>query len=123
MRIHASDIILNVRSDASYFSETKARSRAGAFMCMSTEMHGARRNASVIIATIVDSATAAEYAAAFIATQAATSLCFILGELGYPQTPTQITCDNACAVSFTNDSFNQKRLLACGITGPGIRSD
>jgi len=114
MRIHASNMILNVHSDASYLSETKARSRAGAFMCMGTELHGARPNApvlylSVIIATIVDSATAAEYAAAFIAAQAATSLRLTLGELGYPQPATQITCDNACAVGIANDSFNQKR--------------
>jgi len=114
MRIHASDMILNVHSDASYLSETKARSRAGAFMCMGTELHGARPNApvlylSVIISTIVDSATAAEYTAAFIAAQAATSLRLTLGELGYMQPATQITCDNACAVGIANDAFNQKR--------------
>jgi hypothetical protein len=114
MRIHGSNMILNVHSDASYLSETKARSRAGAFMCMGTDMHGTRPNApvlylSVIISTIVDSATAAEYAAAFIAAQAATSLRITLGELGYPQPATQITCDNACAVGIANDSFSQKR--------------
>ena len=114
MRIHASDMILNVHSDASYLSETKARSRAGAFMCMGTELHGNRPNApvmylSVIISTIVDSATAAEYAAAFIAAQAATSLRLTLGELGYSQPATQISCDNACAVGIANDSFSQKR--------------
>ena len=77
-------------------------------------MHGTRPNTpvlylSVIISTIVDSATAAEYAAAFIAAQAATSLRITLGELGYPQPATQITCDNACAVGIANDSFSQKR--------------
>ncbi len=114
MRIHASNMILNVHSDASYLSKTKARSRAGAFMCIETELHGARPNApvlylSVIISTIVDSATAAENAAAFIAAQAAAALRLTLGELGYPQLATQITCDNACAVEIANDSFNQKR--------------
>ena len=83
-------------------------------MCMGTELHGARPNApvlylSVIISTIVDSATAAEYAAAFIAAQAAPSLRLTLGELGYNQLATQITCDNACAVGIANDAFNQKR--------------
>ena len=82
-------------------------------MCMGTELHGARPNApvlylSVIISTIVDSAIAAEYEAAFIAAQAATSLRLTLGELGYPQLATQITCDNACADGIANDSFNQK---------------
>ena len=105
---------LNVHSGASYLSKTKARSRAGAFMCMGTELHGQRPNApvlylSVIISTVVDSATAAEYAAAFIAAQAATALRLTLAELGYPQAATQITCDNACAVGIANNTFNQKR--------------
>ena len=83
-------------------------------MCMGTELHGARPNApvlylSVFISTIVDSATAAEYAAAFIAAQAATSLRLTLNELGYNQLATRISCDNACAVGIANDSFNQKR--------------
>jgi hypothetical protein len=81
---------------------------------MGTKLHGVRPNApvlylSVIISTIVDSATAAEYAAAFIAAQAATSLRLTLSELGYNQPATRISCDNACAVGIANDSFNQKR--------------
>ncbi len=63
----------------------------------------------MIISTIVDSATSAEYAAAFIAAQAATSLRLTLDELGYHHLATQITCDNACAAGIANDSFNQKR--------------
>jgi hypothetical protein len=87
--IHASDMVLNVHSNASYLSETKARSRAGTYMCMGTKIHGTRPNASilnlsVIVATIVDSAIAAEYAAVFM------SLYQTLGELGYPQLATQI---------------------------------
>ncbi len=83
-------------------------------MCMGTERHGARPNApvlylSVIISMIFDSATATEYAAAFIAAQPATSLRLTLGELSYSQPATQITCDNACAVGIANDAFNQKR--------------
>ena len=67
-------------------------------MCMCTELQGTRPNTpvlylSVIISTIVDSATAAEYAAVFIAVQTASSLRLILGELGYPQPVSQI-CDN-----------------------------
>jgi hypothetical protein len=64
---------------------------------------------STIISTVVDSATAAEYAALFIAAQVATSLRLTLADLGYPQKPTTIICDNECAVGIANDSFTQKR--------------
>ena len=33
----------------------------------------------------------------------------ILAELGYPQSATQIICDNQCAVGIANNSFTQKR--------------
>ena len=114
MRIHASDMQLQVHSDASYLSESKSRSRAGAFMFLGKLKPGAQPNApllylSVIISTVVDSATAAEYAALFIAAQAATSLRMTLAELGYPQAATPIICDNQCAVGIANNSFTQKR--------------
>ena len=32
-----------------------------------------------------------------------------LAELGYPQLPTPIICDNLCAVGIANNSFTQKR--------------
>ena len=78
---------LQVHSDASYLSETKSRSRAGAFMFLGKFlMHQLQRpNApitylSTIISTVVDSATAAEYAALFIAAQVATLLRLTLAD-------------------------------------------
>jgi hypothetical protein len=114
LRIHASDMQLQVHSDASYLSETKSRSRAGAFMFLGKLKPNQRPNApitylSTIISTVVDSATAAEYAALFIAAQVATSLRLTLADLGYPQKSTTIICDNECAVGIANDSFTQKR--------------
>ncbi len=61
------------------------------------------------ISTVVDSASAAEYAALFIAAQVATSLRLTLADLDYPQKPTAIIYDNECAVGIANDSFTQKR--------------
>jgi hypothetical protein len=114
LRIHASDMQLQIHSDASYLSETKSRSRAGAFMFLGKLKPNQRPNApntylSTIISTVVDSATAAEYAALFIAAQVATSLRLTLADLGYSQKPTTIICDNECAVGIANDSFTQKR--------------
>ena len=64
IRIHASDIQLPVHLDASYLSESKSRSKAGAFMFLGKLKPGAQPNAPllyllVIISTVVDSATAA----------------------------------------------------------------
>jgi hypothetical protein len=64
---------------------------------------------SVIIKTVVSSATATEYAAAFIVAQAAISIIQTLTDLGYPQSQTEIFCDNLCAVGLANNTFNLKR--------------
>ena len=64
---------------------------------------------SVIIKTVVSSATATEYAAAFIVAQAAISIINTLADLGYPQLETEIFCDNKCAVGLANNTFNLKR--------------
>ena len=114
MRIHASDMKLQVHSDASYLSESKSRLRAGAYMFLGTHIIGQKPNAAVsfistIISTVVDSAAAAEYAALFIAAQAATSITLTLADLSYHQEPTPITCDNECAVGIANKSFTQRR--------------
>ena len=58
---------------------------------------------SVIIKTVVTSATATEYAVAFIVGQAAISITNILTDLGYPQT------ENLCAVGIANNFFNLKQ--------------
>ena len=114
LKIQPSDMKLRIHSDASYLSESNARSRAGAYIYLGTHDDKQSPNSaiaylSVIISTVVDSATSAEYAAAFIAAQAATSLRLTLQDLGYPQDATPIICDNACAVGIANNSFQQKR--------------
>ena len=112
--IKASNMKLHVHSDASYLSELDARSRAGAFLYLGDHEDGTVPNApvsylSVIISSVVDSATAAEYAALFIAAQNATPIRTALGKLGYLQDVTEIICDNLCAVGIANNSFKQKR--------------
>ena len=64
---------------------------------------------SVVIKTVVSSATATEYAAAFIVGQAAIGIINTLTDLGYPQRDTEIFCDNLCAVGIANNKFNLKR--------------
>jgi hypothetical protein len=114
MRIRASDMKLVCHSDGSYLSESDARSRAGGIIFLGDCDDNDAPNApvcflSVIIKTVVTSATATEYAAAFIVGQAAISIINTLADLGYPQSQTEIFCDNLCAVGIANNSFNLKR--------------
>ena len=114
MRIRASNMKLVCHSDGSYLSESEERSRAGGILFLGNCGDSEIPNApicflSVIIKTVVSSATATEYAAAFIVGQAAISIINTLADLGYPQTETEIFCDNLCAVGIANNTFNLKR--------------
>jgi hypothetical protein len=114
MRVRASNMKLVCHSDGSYLSESEARSRAGGIIFLGDCEDNEAPNApvcflSVIIKTVVTSATATEYAAAFIVAQAAISIINTLTELGYPQSKTEIFCDNLCAVGLANNTFNLKR--------------
>ena len=114
MRVKASNMKLVTHGDSSYLSESEARSRAGGILFLGECADNEAPNApvcflSVIIKTVVTSATAAEYAAAFIVGQAAISIINTLADFGYPQTETEIFCDNLCAVGIANNSFNLKR--------------
>jgi hypothetical protein len=114
MRVRASNMKLVCHSDGSYLSESEARSRAGGIIFLGDCGDNEAPNApicflSVIIKTVVSSATATEYAAAFIVAQAAISIINTLADLGYPQLETEIFCDNKCAVGLANNTFNLKR--------------
>ena len=103
-RIRASKMVLLTHSDASYHSESEARSRAGGHIYFGdhqndTAPNAAVSNISVIIPTVAASAVEAEYASSFIVGQAATS---IIIDLGYPQHTIHMTSDNSCAVGIAN---------------------
>ncbi len=78
----------------------------------SLHINGATYVFSSIIPCIVSSAGEAEYAALFAGAQHAASLRTILSDLGYPQPPTIIMCDNTCAIGIATDSIKQKRSKA-----------
>ncbi len=114
MCIRASDMKLYGHSDASYLSEPDSRSRAGGYLFLGECKPGGTPNAaiqyfSVIISTVVSSATEAEYAALFMTGQSAVSIRHTLADLGYPQGVTNIVCDNKCAVGIANKTLKQKR--------------
>ena len=97
LRIRASNMKLVCHSDGSYNSESEARSRAGALLFLGDCADGDAPNApiayiSVIIASVVASATETEYAALFITGQAATCVVNRLTELEYNSQ--SIFCDS-----------------------------
>ena len=93
---------------------SEARFRAGGILFLGDCIDNEAPNApisfiSVIIPTVVASATESEYASAFLVGQAATSIIHSLTDLGYPQSETEIVCDNECAVSIAQNTLQIKR--------------
>ena len=123
--IKASNMILCAQSDASYHSESGARSRAGGILYFGTDANGNVNGAvdylSTIIPTVCSSAAEAEYAALFLLGREATNARHILQDLGYPQDTTTIMCDNSCAVGIANNDVKQKRSKAIDMRYHWIR--
>lgn len=120
VRFSASPMILTVHSDASYLSESHARSRAGGIFYLSgphdpvtpVPTNGAVHITSVILKHVMSSAAEAELAALFYIAQDACSIRVTLEELGHPQPPTAIQTDNECAKGIANDTVKQRRSRA-----------
>ena len=113
------------QSDASYISETGARSRAGGILHFGLNRDGSVNGAidymSCVIHTVCSSVAEAEYAALFLLGREATSARNILMDLGYPQDTTTLICDNECAVGLATDSVKQKRSKAIDMRYHWIR--
>jgi hypothetical protein len=95
IRYHASDMILNMHSDASYLSENEAKSRAGGFFYMGSDTKTNKKltNGEILIVSkvlkhVMSSAAEAEIGEVFINSKEGAVLCTILEELGHTQPPT-----------------------------------
>jgi hypothetical protein len=111
IRFHASSMQLQIQSDASYLSRTKARSVLGGLHYLGSEeaINGPIFCTSKLISCIVASAAEAELGAAFQNAQKGAQFRNTLVELGYPQQPTTILVDNTVAEGLANDTINAKR--------------
>jgi hypothetical protein len=115
--VKPSGMRLVVHSDASYLSETKARSRAGGVCYLTSaddDLMGHSCSSPVdsmssIIPTVVAAASEAEYAALFMNGQNAIAIGNTLADLGYPQDPILVVTDNTTAESLANESAKIKR--------------
>jgi hypothetical protein len=122
LRYRRSGMILHVDSDASYLSEKKARSRVGGFFFlddeeasrsdMSTPPNGAIHVESKILRNVMSSAAEAEAGGLFHNCQVACGIRTTLAEMGWPQPPTVIECDNTTAEGIANDTVKPKRTKA-----------
>jgi hypothetical protein len=125
IRYDASDMILYLHSDASYLSESRARSRgAGHFFLSSKPLHPSKPPDTIpplngpihtmckIIDVVVGSAAEAEIGAAYLNGQDAVPLRTTLHELGHPQPATPMQVDNTTSEGFANSTMKQKRSKA-----------
>ncbi len=112
----ASDMILNIHSNASYLSEAKAPSRTcgiffmgwmqknGELICL----NGAFHVSSTILRFVVASAAEAKLGALYHNCQTGIIFRLTLTEMGHPQPKTPLHCDNAMAVGIANNSIKRQ---------------
>ena len=92
---NASNMVLAAHSDASYLSETQARSRAGGHFFVSNNAqipnnNGAVHNVAQIIKAVMSSAAEAELGTLYINCREAIPVRHVLEETGHPQPPTML---------------------------------
>ena len=117
IRFYASDMILNIHSDASYLSVRNARSRAGGHFFLGwmpkngedIKLNGAIFTLSTILKFVAASAAEAELGALFLCVKHGRIIRLVLEELGHPQPATPINCDNATAVGISNGTVKMHR--------------
>jgi len=124
VRYNKSGMILQIHSDASYLSETEARSRAGGFFYLGDNtdksspdvppptLNGDIHINSSIMNNARASATEAEGGALFHYAQDGCTFRQCLLFLGHPQPATPIQTANACAEGIINNTAKQKQSKA-----------
>jgi hypothetical protein len=122
VRFYASDMIMNIHSDASYLSAGKARSRTCGHFFMGwlprddapIRINGAFHVSTNVICFVVASAAEAELVALFHNCQAGIIFGKILEDLGHVQPKTPVHCDNATAVGIANDTVKRQEITVYG---------
>ena len=120
IRYYASDMVLNVHSDASYLTAPKARSRAGGHFFLGSlpkdgcpiRLNGAILTLCTILKCVAASAAEAELGALFLNAIEAKIMRLTLEELGHPQPPIPIHCDNTTATGIVSGSVKRQRSRA-----------
>jgi hypothetical protein len=116
IKYRASDMILNVHSDASYLSAPKARSRAGGYFFLGSipqdgdpiKLNGAIHITCTILKLVTASTAEAKLGALFLNAQEAKVFRLVLAELGHPQPPMPIHIDNTTTVGIVNNTIKRQ---------------
>jgi hypothetical protein len=117
IRFHASDMVMNIHSDASYLSEGRARSRTRWHFFMGSVprdgtpicINGAFHVSTNVIRFVVASAAEAELGALFHNCQTGIIFRSILTDMGHIQPKTPVHCNNATAVGIANNTIKRQR--------------
>ncbi len=117
VRYHASDMVLNIRSDASYLTEANARSRlCGHFFIRwvpkngePIKLNGAFHVSANIMRFVVALAAEAKLGALYHNCQTAIVFRNSLNDMGHPQPKTPVHCSNATAVGIANNTVKRQR--------------
>ena len=127
IRYYASDMILNIHSDASYLSAGKGHSQAGGYFFLgSIPVDGKsvqlNRNVHItcVILKLVAALTAeAELGSLFFNTQEMKVIRLVLHKLGHPQPHMPTHVDNTTAVGIVNitTKCQQSRAFKCATFG------
>ena len=120
IRYYASDMVLNVHSDASYLTASRARSRASGHFFLGSipkdgcpiRLNGAILTNCTILKCVAASAAEAELGALFLNALEAKIMRLTLNEIGHPQPPTPIHCDNSTAVGICSNTIKRQRSRA-----------
>ena len=120
IRFYASDMVLQIHSDASYLTAPKARSRAGGHYFLgsipvdkqSITLNGPVLSLSAILKCVAASTAEAELGALFLNAKEAKILRLTLIEMGHPQPPNPIHIDNTTVVGIVNNTIKRQRSRA-----------
>jgi hypothetical protein len=112
----ASNMVLNVHSNALYLSAPNAQSRAGGYFFLGSnpcdgspiQINGAVHVTCTILKLVAASAAEAELSALFLNAQEAKVIQLFLEELGHPQSPTPIHIDSTATVGIVNNTIKQQ---------------
>ena len=116
IKYRASDMVLQIESDAAYLVSPQARSRAGGYHYLG-DASCRTFNAPVfvqakVIKNVMASAAEAEVAALYLNAQEALPIRQCLINMGHPQPPTRMNTDNQTATGILNGTIKQKRSKA-----------
>ena len=114
---NASNMILNIHSDAGYLNEKKARSKAGRHFFLSNNSQSPPNNGAIlttksIIKAVMSSAAEGELGALYINAKEKIYLLQILHEMGHSQPRTPIQTDNSTAEGVINNKIQPKQTKA-----------